>query len=861
MKFAKKFFTVILLCALSILAPGQVSAKLVTTMVSTTSNSVENVTEETQTAENAPAETNSSKGTVSAARGQISTEDFDIKIVCGINGNYKYGAAVPVTIYIKSKNADFEGTARIIVPGNMDNGTSASAYEKDVMLAKGEQKIITMSVYNNSGSSRIYFQLDNRNGKTIMEQKVIMTSHSGDSMLVGILSDDYTALNYLDKLEYQPQDSPAQLQVVELNKDSFPDHASGLEALGYLVINSYDTSNLSNDQIVAIQGWVEQGGVLVIGLGADYQQTLSAIPKELAQVSVSGMKSGSLALLDTENEMLPEDGEAEQEEVPNIIEFSKKDGIAAIKVEEAEKIKDVFTDDTLGWKRAYGRGCVTVCAFNLGMEPFYSWKNKQSAAASLFQSITDALIYQRLNELNYGTGDAYWQMQNGLQAIGAKKNADPRVIALVLFVFIITILISYFVLKKMDKREWMWGLVPLGAVLFTGIIFLLTWNVRIRHPLESSVTVIQQENGDSATTRSVNMQLLVPGAKKVHMRLAEDLSGLRLNTVPNYDNYMVNYDKDDIEYKESVREDAQGYLLGIENHETFGRNYLNVEASDNQAVGNGFTLDLLRSINGVHGTITNNTGKDVKGVALVTNIGAIIIGTIKDGETIELKEGENKYPLTYMYGAGFDTLYGTQIPGVKYYSTEYRKILDIYNMIYYSQIYNKFTQGGNQSVYVMGYLGEFDADYIVDKNIEETNEAVYIIHDEIDFEDYEGADTVTLNECATQYNGWDPYEGCLYETEVVEEFDIGNYMSKVYAFVKTENQNNGNMYRNTKDTKIYAWNVQTQQYEEILTSENTIKFEDECPYLDEKGTLKMKFTCSTQYESYVPVITVIGGEE
>lgn len=88
MKFAKKFFTVILLCALSILAPGQVSAKLVTTMVSTTSNSVENVTEETQTAENAPAETNSSKGTVSAARGQISTEDFDIKIVCGINGNY-----------------------------------------------------------------------------------------------------------------------------------------------------------------------------------------------------------------------------------------------------------------------------------------------------------------------------------------------------------------------------------------------------------------------------------------------------------------------------------------------------------------------------------------------------------------------------------------------------------------------------------------------------------------------------------------------------------------------------------------------------------------------------------------------------
>ena len=50
--------------------------------------------------------------------GNIDTDDFAIKVVCGIEGNYKYGAAIPVNIDIESKTEDFTGLVRIIVPGS-----------------------------------------------------------------------------------------------------------------------------------------------------------------------------------------------------------------------------------------------------------------------------------------------------------------------------------------------------------------------------------------------------------------------------------------------------------------------------------------------------------------------------------------------------------------------------------------------------------------------------------------------------------------------------------------------------------------------------------------------------------------------
>lgn len=208
MKTAKRWITVLLLALL--IQPGQVLAESVST-VSAGEEQTESTEEESQ---------EDTTGAISATKGNITTDDFEIRVVCGLEGNYRNGAALPVTIYIESKNEDFEGVVRIIAPGNTDMGYPAAAYEKDILLTAGTQKVVTMSVYDDSSSTLLYFQLDDAKGKQLIDQKILMTSKQNSNALVGVLSDDYTALNYFDKttifLTTSSYDGNAQL--VELDE-------------------------------------------------------------------------------------------------------------------------------------------------------------------------------------------------------------------------------------------------------------------------------------------------------------------------------------------------------------------------------------------------------------------------------------------------------------------------------------------------------------------------------------------------------------------------------------------------------------------------------------------------------------------
>lgn len=834
MRMSKSILTVLLLLILAI--PAKVMAEEVVPTETTE-------TTETESAETAPAESKSATGSVSASKGLITTDDFEIRVECGLNGSYKYGASIPVTVYITSKNEDFEGIARMVVPGDWEAGTNPTAYEKDIMLPEGEQKVVTMSVYNNSGASNLYFQLENSKGKKLINQRIVMTSHSGESALVGVLSDDYTALNYLDKLEYSPQGYYSVLQVVELDDEVLPDQASGLEALSYLVINSYETSKLGTDQIAAIRNWVEQGGVLVLGTGADYQQTLSGIPEELAQVTVSGMAEGTLCAADDSKKK-------------NKVDFDGNAGILKLSMEDSEGVEGILTQKNLVWKRGYGKGCVAVTAFNLGLEPVNSWADKQAMAMLLFENITDDFAYQRMKQLNYGSNEDYWSVESGLLGLRKDRKVNGILVFIILMVFVVLMPVAYLILKKMDKRGLLWVLIPAGSALFTAIILIATGNVRIRYPVETSITTLQQEEGKDETIQSVNMSLLVPSAKRVDVKLADTLSNLRLTDVPAYYDF-ANSTRVDLDYKEVIRENAEGYTIGIENHETFATNYLTLESSNKELLSNGITADLVRSVSGISGKVTNNTGYDMKGVLVFSDFGYVSVGEMKDGETKEIKESENIFNNADMSMQGSDVFFSIAIPGIEMYSKEYQQIMGVYGTVFNSKISSQMQNDKNQSVYVMGYLGEWKADYITDENIEENNAAVYVYRGSADFKDYEGAEMVSLQDCATLVKDWDPYDGSLYSTEVEEVFVLENDISSVYALVRCDDS--VETYRNFSNTRIYAWNIETEQYEELFTDENIEKFEDGCPYLDDMGQIKMKFTCKDAYNDYVPTLTLIGG--
>lgn len=775
------------------------------------------------------------------ANGVISTDDFEIRIVCGLDGNYRSGAAIPVTVYVESLKEDFEGTVRMIVPGSVEYGTDATAYEKDVMLSAKTQKAVTMSVYSNSSMKSFKFQLVNARGDILVENNVTMKSQAaGDSALIGVLSDDYTALNYFNGQGLDLGSYTGMVRLVELSEEILPEQASGLEALSYLLINSYDTSKLSDAQYMAIKNWVDQGGVLIIGTGSDYRQTLSIFQDDFVKGTIGDSIKGTFQL-------------ADDKKGTDKITFTEEQGIISLSLEEGAPLNGVLKESDLIWNRDYGQGHVVVTAFNLGMEPVNSWHKKGNMGNLLLQKSAAGYSSVRIETLNYG-GDTVdsWTLANALDALHDIQYPDVKMMMVLFLAFVILVGPGlYLVLKLVDKREWMWLLVPVLAVGFTVGVFGVSRDLRIENPREASVTTLYCDMDSQNNSQQVDMALQVPNASEQEVKLDRSLSNLRLAT-DDYD-YMSVYgqssDNRRYEYKTAVRETAEGYQLNIRNKSTFGSAYMrlnHVPDSDPWESG-GLELDIDRKTTGISGTVTNNTGYDLHWVSLYSQSRVVMIGDLKAGESAEIKESDNQY---FEYD-----FYSISIPGYNDNDKEYNRQYNIWSLFRDRYLYSM----GQTDVYAYASIDSWDADYIPDSAVEESNVAVLALHKTMGYSDYDGAQLLNLYDYPkNSSNEWDSDgQMCAQTAEV--EFDIGRYVSGVHALIRAKDSE-APSYANTKNVTVYGLNVKTGQYEELFTDGETMKFEKSCPYLSENGTIRLKFTCKTVYEDYSPQITVVGGE-
>lgn len=68
-------------------------------------------------------------------------------------------------------------------------------------------------------------------------------------------------------------------------------------------------------------------------------------------------------------------------------------------------------------------------------------------------------------------------------------------VLLILYVVVIGPIL-YFLLKKRDKMEWMWGWIPGCAILFAGVILFLGDTISVKKPLVDALTVIRPGQED-----------------------------------------------------------------------------------------------------------------------------------------------------------------------------------------------------------------------------------------------------------------------------------------------------------------------------------------------------------------------------
>lgn len=499
------------------------------------------------------------------------SDQMIMKITYGYDKCVKYGRNMGVWVEITNNGNDFDGKLCILVP---NNEKKSMRYSKDITILAGKTKKIEMAIPVTFVNNKIEFSLEKfsgENGKKneILKKTVKITVESNtDTMYAGILSDDAKALDYL---------SDEKLKTVLLNADSFPKDAKLLDMLDMIVINNFNTKNMTDDQYLALKQFAKNGGTLVIGMG-------SKINKDISEIILDDEKA-----------------------VP---EQNKKE---------------------LLQKKNVGLGNICLFDFDLGLDSkFFNTKGTEISTL-MKNNITEYKKRQIDMEYNGNSMDNSYALKNSLNIVNNDEIPKVGKYAIILGIYLLLVGPPlYFILKKLDKRNYLWVYIPAFAILFSFIIFVLGAETRIKEPIMNYVTI--SEISDGLSKEEVHFKLMAPFNKTYGIDIPKEYS---VTSDFSGEWYAPEYQlKDD--YNIEINTATEKNRVIMKNCASFES--ANFKASGIKKEEGSLACNIAFKNFKYQGTITNKSPYNIKNGAALLGHKIYRLGDIKAGMTVSLSE-------------------------------------------------------------------------------------------------------------------------------------------------------------------------------------------------------------------------------
>ena len=217
--------------------------------------------------------------------------------------------------------------------------------------------------------------------------------------------------------------------------------------------------------------------------------------------------------------------------------------------------------------------------------------------------------------------------ENCFGAVDGNRAPSALLYAGVFLLYVLAIgPIMYVILRKMDKREWMWVIIPAMSLIFTLIVFATSMFYRIRRPFVDEVAIVEYQPG-AVRTQSV-FQLQSPKNKAYDVEVNKEYREVS----PQTQSYGSSTDK----YSCVIRDNGDHTNIKIPKGNAFMP--MTYKATKTAALqGTGFDTDLTYHMDGATGTVTNNTGYTLKNVIICygTDYYAVM-GDMAPGATVTL---------------------------------------------------------------------------------------------------------------------------------------------------------------------------------------------------------------------------------
>lgn len=414
----------------------------------------------------------------------LAASNLNVKVTTGFNGKAKYGEGLPITLTVENKGDAFSGD---LVLDTVESYNLGNALAMPFEIGAGETKTVQVAVsglgedymYQGSNVQLIhFFEGGWEKGKSIdfKGTKNLRTNFYDPTTIFYLtLTNSADRLKALNQIKQPNQLNDEVIHVAQLSNFSLPTDAVAWEMADYIILDEFVLADLADTQQQALIDYVKTGGNIVIGASANLIAEVGKLGEYLPlalETTTHTLTADNMSAF-TANNTLSND--------LTVYNSTLNDGATPL-FKMDEKI--------LAAKKQVGSGAIIQTTFSLGDDPLA----KDPVYSDLLSTILQSVNVQNTPNMygyNNSKDQLVYELGDTNSLFSSFKVSTPLMIGIVLVYMIIIVPLLYIVLKRKDKREYAWGIIPLTAIIASAAIFGYGARDRIARPQVQQSSFLQ----------------------------------------------------------------------------------------------------------------------------------------------------------------------------------------------------------------------------------------------------------------------------------------------------------------------------------------------------------------------------------
>lgn len=544
---------------------------------------------------------------------------LEVQATLGINDKAKYQSVVPLKVTVKNNGDNFSGDMAINTQSSYEVG---SAIILPFDLTKGQEKTIELYVegladYSTPNDSRLFafFEGGIEKGKKITytgTKQVQVNYLEPSSTFIYTLTENSDRLAaYLRLSQVVPSSNVEVFNLNQIQDYTLPDDVQGYAMATIVAVDEFALGDLSQKQQEALFKWVQNGGTLLFG-ATDRSEATAGIftdylPLTLSEQSVT-VSAESLTKLS---------GGGTFTSPISVYEATENSGSIRVMADG---------NSILAAKKKVGSGEIIQTTFSLGDNQLASMSGYAALTAKIV-NIENSMQQRMLNRNTPMEWISYDLRQlNELFPSFEVSFTYMLVVILLYLLFIGPIL--YTVLKKVDKREYAWWLIPAISVGLSIALFMFGAKDRLMQP-QVQHAAFYKVNEDKSVNGYYIESILTNRGGDFKVETDTTTTAAAFPNSNSFDGTTKNL------YEASYsKQHENGSTLTLRDLSYWSvQSYAGKTTAPN--IGN-MTIDLTLKNEKLTGTVKNNFSFTLKDVTLISGIKEVVLGDIEPNETLQV---------------------------------------------------------------------------------------------------------------------------------------------------------------------------------------------------------------------------------